>query len=67
MQEARFYGSLLRQEQDLETYEVSEKLRREELRERQELAKALNDLTREVKFLTFAINSLISTLDIRGR
>ena len=67
MQEARFYGSLVRQEQDLETYEVSEKLRREELREKQELSRALNDLTREVKFLTFAINSLISTLDIRRR
>ena len=67
MQEARFYGSLVRQEQDLETYEVSEKLRREELRERQELSRALNDLTREVKFLTFAINSLVATLDIRGR
>ena len=67
MQEARFYGSLVRQEQDLETYEVSEKLRREELRERQELSRALNDLTREVKFLTFAVNSLISTLDVKGR
>ena len=66
MQEARFYGSLVRQEQDLETYEVSEKLRREELRERQELSRALNDLTREVKFLTFAVNSLISTLDVKG-
>ena len=67
MQEAKFYGTLASQEQDLETYEVSERLRKEELREKQELSKALNDLTREVKFLTFAINSLVATLDIRGR